>query len=88
MKALINYTFLLNTEQSWDNIDDFVKDFNEFLQVKGLRVEPILTVDKKDNIFEVCKIPEQSIEEKEPTVKQIKAKLTAKRDNKGKYSKS
>lgn len=88
MKALINYTFLLNPEQSWGNIDDFVKDFNEFLQVKGLRVEPILTVDKKDNIFEVCKIPEQSIEEKEPTVRQVKAKLTAKRDNKGKYLKS
>lgn len=86
MKALVNYSFLVNPKESWENVQDFLNDFNEFLKTKNLYLQEIVTPDSRENIFEVCK-HEEDKETPEPTVKQVKAKLTAKRDRQGKYLK-
>lgn len=87
MKVLVEYSFIINPEFGWQNIQDFEKLFNEFLATRQLVARRITTEDDKE-MFEIEALPNPVVDpEPEQSVKQVKAKLTSKRDDKGKFIK-
>lgn len=88
MKVLVEYSFVINPEDGWQNIADFEKIFNEFLATRNLRAVRITTEDDRE-MFEIEKVEGVMIadEPKEQTIKQVKAQMTTKRDSTGKFIK-
>lgn len=87
MKVILKYSMIFDPAETWSKISDFEADFAKFFTDRGCEIEVIQTPtgSTEEKILLINRKQTLVEDKKEPTPRQVKRQLTAKRDVEGKY---